>query len=135
MATHTPQKSAYVPIGQDITHTPQIADVVAVDSTNTLYPRIQGFAQRGGATPETTGDLTGKLYADGTLAAKAITLVSVEYASSVGGVYTAVTVLDGDGAYNWPPTGSDSGTAFTVPVTVTETVWNFLWFKITVSYP
>ena len=134
MAVHPLQGSVLLPLGVDGDVTPQDSATFTINSSDTIYPRIQNFVQRTTPTPQTTGDLTGKLYASGTKISTTVTLTKVEYATSLSGSYTELTILTSDGAYNWPTNGSTSGTSFTIPVTVTETTATSLWFKITVSY-
>jgi len=102
-----------------------------VNSEDTVYVVLTSFSQR---LATIVGDLVGSVYSHGTEEGSPVTLSKVEYSTtSALGPWTEVSVLTDDSAYTFPSTGSPSGEAFQLPVTIVDDC-SQIWFRITVSY-
>ena len=100
----------------------------AVDSTNTILPRIYTYAQR---LTNSKGDLAGDIFNSN---GGAITLTSVEYSQvSAAGPWLPLTVLTTDPAYNLPAIGAVGGTPFNIPVEITDNFTGNVWFKMVIN--
>lgn len=101
-----------------------------LDSTNTVQPRIQSYAQRPGGNE---GDVSGLIYNSN---GGAITFVSMEY-SQVGssGPWLPLTVLPGDPLYNFPSPGIPAGSPFNIPVEITDNYTGNIWFRMVINGP
>jgi hypothetical protein len=119
------------------TSCPQILSIpIAVDSTNTIVIRIDGFTQRTNpenASPYHIGDLYGKIYGTGTYDGHAVSLAGVEKATSLGGPFSAAIILPSDPAYIFPANAAAAGAPFNIPIEPASWLLGTLALRITAT--
>lgn len=100
----------------------------AIDSTNTIEPRVDSYSQRPGGN---VGDVAGRIYNTN---GGGISLVSVEY-SQVGstGPWLPVTVLSGDPLYSLPAIGTPTGEVFNIPISISDNYTGDIWVKVVIN--
>jgi len=101
-----------------------------VNSTDIVEVRISGFAQRPFSN---TGDLAGRVYADGIHIGTPVTLMGVYFSYDLSGPWAAVTPDTADPLCVWPGLGIPAGSPFNLPLEL-DTPGPALWFKIIASF-